>query len=61
MKHYRIKKNKERRQTFILNTRGTLTKPKVPLVFYSKVHKIFVYEEVTSFSLPEMVQLPHSS
>lgn len=61
MKHYKIKKNKENRSILILNTRGTLTKPKAPLVFISKIHKIIPYEETISSSLLEMAPHPHSS
>jgi hypothetical protein len=38
MKFYKIKKNKEKRESFIINVIGTLEKPKIPL-FFIKIPK----------------------
>lgn len=43
MKFFRIKKNAIRRSVFIIDTRGSLKKPKVPLCVLWKIHKPEVF------------------
>lgn len=51
MKSFKLKMGKEHaHKTFVLNTRGTLEKPKIPLKFFSNVHKIVQYSE--NFNVP---------
>jgi len=39
MKHFQIKRSKQRRTVFIADMRPYLSKPKIPLVVFWNVHK----------------------